>query len=105
MASTRLVVDADVTPGDEHTSKHSAPSLWALIDRLPRDLWPTLLRGGKGFGNEGVMREAEARGLQYLFKPRLTKNVKRMIAKLSQRDWVDAGRGFSAKESEVRLEG
>jgi hypothetical protein len=40
-----------------------------------------------------------------LFKLRLTKNVKRMIAKLSQRDWIDAGQGFLAKESEVRLEG
>ena len=105
MASTRLVLDVDVSPGDEHTSKHSAPSLWALIDRLPRDLWPALLRGDSGFGNEGVMRQAEARILPYLFKLRLTKNVKRMISRLSQRDWVDAGQGFWAKESEVRLEG
>ena len=28
-----------------------------------------------------------------------------MIAKLSERDWVDAGQGFEAKESEVRLVG
>ena len=100
MAATRLVLDVDVSPGDEHTSKHSAPSLWALIDRLPRDLWPRLLRGDSGFGNEGVMAEAEARGLPYLFKLRLTKNVKRMIAKLAnEREWVDAGQGFEAKES------
>ena len=56
MASTRLVLDVDVCPGDEHASKHGAPSLWALLDRLPRDLWPTLLRGDCGFGNEGIMR-------------------------------------------------
>jgi len=105
MASTRLVLDVDVCAGDEHTSKHGAPSLWALIDRLPRDLWPALLRGDCGFGNEGVMREAEARGLPYLFKLRLTKNVRRMIEKLSGREWVNAGQGFWAKESAVRLEG
>ena len=105
MASTRLVLDVDVSPGDEHASKHSAPSLWALIDRLPRDLWPALLRGDCGFGNEGIMREAEARGLPFLFKLRLTKNVKRMIEKLSAREWVNAGQGFWAKESAVRLEG
>ena len=35
MASTRLVLDVDVSPGDEHASKHTAPSLWALLDRLP----------------------------------------------------------------------
>ncbi len=29
MASTRLVLDVDVSPGDEHASRHSAPSLWA----------------------------------------------------------------------------
>jgi hypothetical protein len=106
MASTRLVLDVDVSPGDKHTSKHSAPSLWALIDRLPRDLWPRLLRGDSGFGNEAVMRQAEGRGLPYLFKLRLTKNVKRMIAKLAnEREWVGAGQGFEARESEVRLEG
>ena len=106
MASTRLVLDVDVCPGDEHTSKHGAPSLWALLDRLPRDLWPTLLRGDCGFGNEGIMREAEARGLAFLFKLRLTANVKRMIEKLaSSREWVCAGQGFEAKESEVRLTG
>ena len=106
MASTRLVLDVDVSPGDEHTSKHSAPSLWALLDRLPRDLWPALLRGDRGFGNEGIMCEAEARKLPFLFKLRLTRNVKRMIEKLaSAREWVDAGQGFEAKESTVRLEG
>jgi Transposase DDE domain group 1 len=106
MASTRLVLDVDVSPGDEHASKHSAPSLWALLDRLPRDLWPALLRGDRGFGNEGIMREAEARELPFLFKLRLTANVKRMIEKLaSAREWVGAGQGFEAKESEVRLAG
>jgi len=105
MASTRLVLDVDVSPGDEHTSKPSAPGLWAFLDRLPRDLWPALLRGDCGFGNEGVMREAEARRLPYLFKLRLTKNVRRMIEKLSGREWVSAGQGFWAKESTVRLEG
>jgi Transposase DDE domain group 1 len=106
MASTRLVLDVDVSPGDEHASTHGAPSLWRLIDRLPRDLWPALLRGDRGFGNEAIMREAEARGLPYLLKLRLTANVKRMIEKLSASPaWVDAGQGFEAKESEVRLVG
>ena len=36
---------------------------------------------------------------------RLTKNVKRMIEKLSAREWVNTGHGFWAKESAVRLEG
>jgi len=49
MAGVRLVLDVDVVAGNEHTSKHFAPGLWALLDRIPRDLWPSLLRGDCGF--------------------------------------------------------
>jgi hypothetical protein len=106
MASTRLILDVDVTPGDEHTSNYAAPTLWALLSRLPRDRWPRLLRGDAGFGVEAIMAAAEARELAYLFKLRLTKNVRRMVEKLAgDTDWVDAGKGFQAKTSEVRLTG
>ena len=106
MAGTRLVLDVDVSAGDEHTSNHSAPGLWALLDRTPRDCWPSLLRGDKGFGNEGIMAEAERRALPYLFKLRLTANVKRAIERLSrQSDWADSGQGWQAKETEIRLQG
>jgi len=106
MAGTRLVFDVDVCAGDQHAAKHCAPGLWALLDRTPRDCWPTLLRGDKGFGNEAIMREAEQRGLAYVFKLRLTANVKRSIRGLSQRsEWADAGQGWQAKETVVRLEG
>ena len=44
------------------------------------------------------MREAEARELPFLFKLRLTANVKRMIEKLAgAREWVDAGQGFEGQ--------
>ena len=106
MAETRLVFDVDVSAGDEHASKHCAPGLWALLDRTPRDCWPTLLRGDKGFGNEAIMREAEQRRLPFLFKLRLTANVKRSIERLSQQqEWTNAGQGWQAKESTIRLEG
>jgi hypothetical protein len=106
MAGARLVFDVDVVASNEHTSKHFAPGLWVLLDRIPRDLWPALLRGDCGFGNEPIMREAEQRGLAYLFKLRLTANVKRMIERLStQREWTNAGQGWQAKESILRLEG
>jgi len=106
MAGTRLVLDVDVSAGDEHTSNHSAPGLWALLDRTPHDCWPSLLRGDKGFGNERIMSEAERRALPYLFKLRLTAKVKRAIERLSgQSDWVDSGQGWQAKETEIRLQG
>ena len=102
MAGTRLVFDVDVCAGDQHASKHCAPGLWALLDRTPRDCWPTLLRGDKGFGNEATMRET----LPYLFKLRLTANIKRSIRRLSQQsEWVDAGQGWQAAETAVRLQG
>jgi hypothetical protein len=63
--------------------------------RIAVTMPPVLLRGDAGFGNEPIMREAKQRGVAYLFKLRLTANVKRMIAKLStQSAWIDAGQGF-----------
>jgi len=101
-----LVFDVDVCAGDEHASNHAAPALWALLDRIARDCWPTLLRGDKGFGNEKIMRVAELRALAYLFKLRLTANVRRAIERLSQQsEWVDSGQGWQAKETQVRLKG
>ncbi len=52
------------------------------------------------------MGEAEQRALPYLFKLRLTANVKRAIERLSgQSDWADSGQGWQAKETEIRLQG
>jgi hypothetical protein len=69
----------DINAGNEHTSKHFAPGLWALLDRVPRDSWPAMVRGDAGFGVEAIMRELEARDLPYLFQLRLTANVKRTV--------------------------
>ena len=55
---------------------------------------------------EKIMREAEQRELAYLFKLRLTANVKRPIERLvRQIGWVEAGQGWQAKETAVRLVG
>ena len=107
MASTRLVLDVDVSPGDEHAFRHGAAQASGRSSiACCATCWRALLRGDSGFGNEAIMREAEARGLAFLFKLRLTANVNRMIEKLaSLREWVCAGQGFEAKESAVRLTG
>ena len=106
MAGLRLVLDVEVAAGNEHASKHAAPALWALLDRIPRDCWPAFLRGDSGFGTEAVMREAEQRGLPYLFKLRLTANVKKLIKKnFSKEDWTNAGQGWQGREDTLRLEG
>jgi len=106
MAGLRLVLDVEVAPGNEHASKHAAPGLWALLDRIPRDCWPAFLRGDTGFGTEAVMREAEQRGLPYLFKLRLTANVKKLIKKtFSKSGWAGAGQGWQGRHETLRLEG
>ena len=106
MAGLRLVLDVDVAPGNEHASKHAAPGLWALLDRIPRDCWPAFLRGDSGFGTEAMMSGAEQRGLPYLFKLRLTANVKKLIKKtFSKDDWTNASQGWQGREDTLRLEG
>ena len=106
MAGLRIVMGMETAPGNEHTGKHSAPGLWRMIDRTPRDCWPALVRGDSGIASESVMAEAEGRGLNYLFKLRLTKNVKRLIERtFSKGGWTDAGQGWQGKEETLRLEG
>jgi len=75
LANVRLVLDVEVMPGNKHTSNHSVPGLWALLDRIGRDCWPTLLRGDKSFSSDALMSECETRGLRYLLRLRLTNNV------------------------------
>jgi len=106
VANLRLMLDVDVLAGDEHTSKHTAPGLWALLDRIGRDRWPAMVRGDAGFGNEPIMAEAERRTLPYLFKLRLTANVKKAIARaMGSGGWTRAGRGWEGKEDTLRLTG
>jgi hypothetical protein len=106
MGNLRLVLDVEVHAGNEHTSNHTAPGLWALLDRIGRDQWPALLRGDAGFGNETIMREAEQRALAYLFKLRLTANVKRTITRaMTEGGWTDAGHGWQGAKGELRLTG
>jgi Transposase DDE domain group 1 len=106
LAGLRLVMGVETAPGNEHTGAHSAPGLWALIDSTPCDCWPTLLRGDSGIASESVMREAELRGIAYLFKLRLTTNVKRLIERaFAKGGWRDAGQGWQGKTAELRLTG
>ena len=52
------------------------------------------------------MSRAEREGLVYLFRLRMTAKVKRGVARLTgEGGWVDAGRGWGARETELRLSG
>ena len=72
MANTRLAIHVDVLAGNQSAPAHSMSAIWNLIEGLPAQQRPTLLRGDVAFGNEPVMAKAEALGQHYLTKLRLT---------------------------------
>jgi Transposase DDE domain group 1 len=106
MANTRLSLAVEVLPGNRSAPSHSQSGIWALLDALPAQSRPTLIRGDVAFGNQAVMGEAERRGQPYLTKLRLTKNVKALIRKrFSDTDWQDAGQGWTGVEDSLTLAG
>jgi hypothetical protein len=65
-----------------------------------------LLRGDKSWGIERVMARAEQSHLAYLFRLRMTANVKRDLTRaMRHSDWSDAGQGWQGKETSLRLHG
>jgi hypothetical protein len=106
ICGVRLVLDVAVRPGNHHTSKHSEPHLWPLLEALPRACWPRFVRGDKDWGNERNTARCEQEEVAYLFKLRLTRGVRRAIEKMmGHRGWVDAGQGWMGQEVSLRLEG
>jgi hypothetical protein len=106
MAGLRQVLGVDVCPGNEHTAKHAQPGLLKILDALPVEKKPKLVRGDNAFGNDGMMTALEERDQPYLFKLKLSKNVKRHIGKLlGQPGWTDAGQGWEGLEGELALTG
>lgn len=106
IGNVRMVLDAEVQGGKAHSAKHSLPRLRSLLDGLPPEKRPRLVRGDCAFGNETVMVEMEDVTQPYLFKLRQSAGVKRLIERQWTRDdWSDAGQGFYAVEAELKLSG
>ena len=77
-----------------------------LIDRLPAEKRPQCVRGDCGFGNDATMLALEQRKLPYLFKLKLTKNVKRYLEQIFWSEgWQDAGQGWEGREGPIKLTG
>ena len=56
------------------------------------------LRNALTFGNNSLMTALEERGQPFLFKLKLSKNVKRHIGRLfRQPGWTDAGQGWEGE--------
>jgi hypothetical protein len=106
LSSLRLVLRIDVLPGDEYNVAHATDELWMLLDHLGPARRPALLRGDKSWGIERVMARAEQNELGYLFRLRMTANVRRSLDRaMRYLDWAIAGQGWQDKETSLRLSG
>ena len=106
MAGTRQVLGVEVHAGNEHAAKHTQPGLLKILDELPAHRRPKLVRGDCAFGNDPLMTALTAREQPYLFKLKLSKNVKRHIGSLfRQSGWTDAGQGWEGIDGALALTG
>jgi Transposase DDE domain group 1 len=108
IGNLRLVLDAVLTSGKQHSSRHAKAALGRLLDELGEKA-PALVRGDCGYGNEDIIDVCEQRSQKYLLRLRKTSNVKRLIERLFRReDWThatEASQGWQAIEDELRLSG
>jgi Transposase DDE domain group 1 len=106
IGNLRLVLDAQLEPGNRHSPVHARPGLMALLEDLPHDQRPKLVRGDCAFGSEGEMSALEAINQPYLFKLRQSAGVKGLIKRQWGRcDWYPVGQGWDACEDTLRLTG
>jgi Transposase DDE domain group 1 len=106
IGNLRLVLDAQLEPGNRHSPVHARPGLMALLEGMPAPQRPKLVRGDCAFGSEGEMSALEAIGQPYLFKLRQSAGVKALVKRQWQRrDWCPVGQGWDACEDTLRLTG
>jgi len=107
MAETRLILDSEVLPGNQQAATYSLPRLIEIIEELPPEQRPSLIRGDCAFGNEKVLSPLERLGSNYLFKVKLTKKAKNLSQFMSKNsnNWVDAGQGWEGVASSLQLTG
>ena len=108
VGNLRLVLDAQLSPGKQHSSGHAKAALDRLLDELG-ERGPALVRGDCGYGNEDIIDVCEQRDRAYLLRLRKTANVKRLIERLFGReDWTratEASQGWQAIEDSIKLSG
>jgi hypothetical protein len=106
IGNLRLVLDAQLEPGNRHSPVHARAGLLALLEGLPQEQRPKLVRGDCAFGSEGEMSALEAIHQPYLFKLRQSAGVKKLVQRQwSRRDWCPVGQGWDACEDTLLLTG
>jgi hypothetical protein len=104
VSGLRLMLGVDVLAGNESHANQTLPGLVKLLDSLPAHKGPQLVRGDAGLSSESMLGALEERGQSYLFKLRLTRNVKRYIEKLFwEQDWSEAAEGWEGRSGELKL--
>ena len=104
IANLRLIMDVEVQAGNQSASSYSAPGLWALLERIPRQHWPKFIRGDCDWGSDAIMTEAEQRDQHYLFKLRQSGLVKKLILQQHCRPgWERTVAGWEALTTELKL--
>jgi hypothetical protein len=109
LGSLRLVLQAIVQGGKESSSAHTLPGLIELLLKLSPEQRPKLVRADCGFGNEKVLSGLEGLDQDYLIKLKQTANVKaklkEVMSHFRETTWCDAGQGWDATESTLKLLG
>lgn len=106
IGNLRLVLDAQLQAGNRHSPSYARAGLKTLLQSLPVNERPKLVRGDSAYGSEGEMAQLEEMGQAYLFKLRQTAGVKQLIKRQwTRQDWNDMGQGWSGLEGELRLSG
>jgi hypothetical protein len=77
LGNLRLVLDAVLSFGKQHTPGHAKAAMARLLDELG-DKAPALVRGDCGYGNEVIIDVCEQRDLRYQLRLRKTANVRRL---------------------------
>jgi len=105
MAETRMILDCEVMPGKQSSASYSLPWLIDFLEKNSKDKWPSLVRGDCAFGNDPFLKPLERLGVDYLFKLRQTKKVKKLSLMLEGSKWSNAGQGWEGVEAEIKLDG
>jgi hypothetical protein len=106
VSGLRLMLGVDVLPGNQSHANHTLPGLIRILDGLTSQQRPQLVRGDAGMAGEPMFKALEDREQKYLFKLRLTKNVKRYIERLFwEQGWSPARQGWEGKDGQLKLDG
>lgn len=102
----RLGLDSEIQAGNHTAGSYSCPKLWRLWETFNKNNRPSLIRGDCSYGHESLINECEQRGQDYLFRLRMSPNIKKIVFNLSSsQEWVKINNDLEAIETSIKLMG